>query len=211
MKKETKRNLIFIGWIVLLLYQPILKIIKNGFSVLNVLFFIFSVILIIALKKGIINNMYRSGKEKKREIKTQQYSDLKRFWLSWVPFAFRVTKNNKIFFCESGVNEKFRKKSKKEKFIFIRQIILEIVAMLVFIIMVLFFIAVGDNGSWNYKKWSEIEIQRQESRALFEQNVTQQAFNQLAGADSVISKTEFENFMDQSFLENSDIYSQFNN
>ena len=54
--------------------------------------------------------------------------------------------------------------------------------------------------------------QRQEARMLFEQNVVEKAFAQLAGADNVISKTEFGNFLESKTTSRGtpDIYSEFN-
>lgn len=140
----------------------------------------------------------------------KEYSNLKKFLVALIPFAWSLPKLSEIVFSKYigikiGDDQKMDVKTK-----LVYGLNWLITTFLV-LSVVLYIMASDSQGSLNYKKWPEIKKQHQTERLNFEQNVIDKAFAQLAGADSLISKTEFKNFLEQNTSEKyNDLYSEFN-
>lgn len=212
--KDIRRKIIaFVLLVICSFWTPFYYLItreNNGCpNWLIVLYFVLAVVVSVMFFK-LLFLMERKEKE------TKEPSNLKRFLVALIPFAFLILKTAKIMFGPKGYDKKWEEYSKYEHKIRWMNIWWSLIFIFIWLFFIMYIYDVVSYKTFNFTNFSEIRSknykQHQSERLIFEQNVTEKVFTQLAGADSVISKTEFKNFLEQNTSDKyNDLYSEFNN
>lgn len=139
----------------------------------------------------------------------QQYSNLKRFLVALIPFAVIIPKLAKIiwgkYYEEHHGQGKVYKKT--QGFFWLNMSL----SMLIFSFALFYSLIAGGSGSLNYKRWAEIDRQREFARQKYEETVLNKAFKKVdLDNDGVIKKSEFDDLIINSYLESRDTYSTMN-